>query len=214
MRRRLDDVATGLLVVCALAVTALALRHQFRKPRNILEPRRLSHWTALAREGHWRGPTDAKVIIIEFADFQCTACERVRFAIDSVLARHPQVALVFRHYPLRMTHLDSDAAANAAECAGSQGRFFQFASKLFDRQNYIGKVPWRDFASESGVGDLDAFDRCVRANRFGRKVERDAAVGDSIGVFATPTLIVNGVVGTGAVTTRELERYVESFLRP
>lgn len=140
----------------------------------------------------------------------CPWCERVRFVLDTVRRRFPDLALVYRHYPLRLTHPYSDAAAGASECAGEQGRFFEFAGALYNRQKDIGRLPWREFARVSGVPDTAQFDECIRSNRFQERVDRDAWVGDSLGIVGTPTLIVNGVVLTGAIAAQDLERQVQA----
>lgn len=202
---------TLVLVGCAVVLTGFAARNQLRDTRPPLPEATVPSWREMAAVGHRRGPTSAPSVILEFADFQCTACERVRFSIDSVLARHPDdVALVYRHFPLRLTHPHSDAAANAAECAAAHGRFFEFATALFDEQNYIGRRAWSHFASRAGITDSTAFSACVDARTFASTVDRDAALADSIGVLGTPTLIINGRILAGAVSAAQIERALQA----
>jgi protein-disulfide isomerase len=205
---------TALLVLAALAAAVVATRAHTRAPAAGPAYRQLDDWRALSEGAHRRGPVDAPIEIVVFADFQCDACEQARFVLDAIRARHPdRVAVVYRHYPLRMTRTHADAAANAAECAGEQGRFFAFADALFDRQASIGRVPWTEYAGTAGVPDRARFEECVRAGAFLDVVERDAAAGDSIGVFALPTLIVNGRSFAGALTVADLERLIRDLAR-
>lgn len=213
MRKFLSDGVTIILVICAVALTSMAGRSQFQKSRNLLNERRVSNWQVLATEGHRRGSSHAQVPVIEFADFQCPSCALARFSLDTVLAKHPSdVALIFRHYPLRMTHPHALAAANAAECGGEQGRFFEFAEHLFSDQAAIGTRPWAEFAVAAGIPDTARFAACIRAQRYSTHVERDAAVGDSLDLIGTPTIIVNGKLLVGAIRTGVLEREVQQAL--
>ena len=211
MRRSLDDLMTFGLIAAAATMAGMAIRHYAAGPRVVSTTRSVEHWRMLAHDGHRRGPAAAPVTIVEFADFQCPSCERVRFSIDTVLTRHSaDVALVYRHYPLRMTHPYSDAAANAAECAADQGRFFELATAMFDSQSRLGYVSWSSLGARSGVRDTARFNRCVTGKWHAANVERDAAVGDSIGLFGTPTLIINGKLLVGALSTSELEHEVDA----
>src|SRR4051812_5846626 len=105
MRPSLDQLSTVVLVACAAAMVGMAARRQFSKPASAVTDRTVPGWRQLAATGHRAGPPAAAVTMIEFSDYQCPSCERLRFAIDTVLANHPtDVALVYRHYPLRLTH--------------------------------------------------------------------------------------------------------------
>jgi protein-disulfide isomerase len=87
------------------------------------------------------------------------------------------------------------------------------AAALYDRQGDLGRIPWKNFAEESGVPDLGRFEECTRSGRHRQRVERDAAVGDSIGILGTPTLIVNGLVLTGAIRVQDLAYHVQVALK-
>jgi protein-disulfide isomerase len=209
----LSNVATGVLVVCAVAITALVARREFfmAPPASgaVTELRQLDRWSHLAETGARMGPADAPVVIVEFSDFQCRFCAVVQTALAAIRTRYPErVAVVYRHFPLDAIHPHARAAANAAECAGEQGRFEAYHDALFAAQDSIGRTPWERFAEITAVADLDAFRRCIEENRYGVRVEQDAQLAAQLGLEATPTLIVNGVVYTGAPSEAELERLV------
>lgn len=209
MSPRLENVTTALLLLCALAVTGMAAQRQLKAPPEE-EPRTVTGWEAYARDGHVQGPANAPVQIVEFADFQCQACERMRYPLDTIRARYPNdVAVTYRHYPLRLTHPHAVAAANAAECAGDESRFFQMHHVLFADQWRIGKRSWTSFAVQAGVRDTVAFSDCTKSMRYAERIERDAAMADSMGIAGTPTLIINGRVFIGAIRTGQLEREVK-----
>lgn len=212
-----SNLLTGILVVCATVVTAAVLRRELLDPplpaqaAAVAALRQIDDWEALAAEGAVMGPADAPVRIVEFSDFQCPFCRVVQETLAAVRARHPdRVAIVYRHLPLDALHPHARAAANAVECAGEQGRFAEYHDGLFAAQDSIGVRSWDHFAEEAGLPDLDAFRQCVAENRYADRVERDALLAAELGLEATPTLIVNGTVYSGAPPEEELERLVRA----
>lgn len=210
----LSNLLTGILVVCAVLVTAVVLRRELLDPPLPAEAavsalRQVEDWEELAREGTVMGPADAPVRIVEFSDFQCPFCRVVQETLAAVRSRHPErVAIVYRHLPLDAIHPHARAAANAVECAGEQGRFAEYHDRLFELQDSIGTMPWDRYAADAAVPDLEAFRRCVTENRYADRVERDARLAAELGLDVTPTLIVNGTIYPGAPTEEELERLV------
>lgn len=211
MKRHVENALTLTLLTVAVILVVAAL---WRDPRQAAPPEiRLPNWERLAEEGHRLGPAAPAVTMIVFSDYSCPSCERARFAVDTVLAAYQKdLALVYRHSPMRLTYLHSDSAANAAECAAEQGRFFEFSRALYDRQNYIGRIPWREFAATAMLGNPDEFERCLREMRHASTVERDAWVADSIGLVGMPTIIVDGEVHSGPMETARLDGIVRKAL--
>jgi protein-disulfide isomerase len=211
----ISNLATGVLVACALAVTAAVVRRDLFPARAgaqpDLTPRPVSNWTQLLSAGEWMGPKDAPVRIVEFSDFQCPFCARTHPAVEAVRRRHPNtVAVLYRHFPLDPIHPYARPAALAAECAAEQGRFDAYARLLFAQQDSIGTKPWTRFAADAGVGDGAAFDRCVDEMRPAAAVERDVRAGRGVKVEVTPTLVINGTLRPGAVTESQLESLVRA----
>src|SRR3989344_868387 len=82
-----------------------------------------------------RGPAEAKVTVVEFSDLQCPACRAVQPAIAQVINKYPdQVRVIFRHFPLKTIHTYAQLAAQAAEAAGEQDKFWEMHDLLFNRQ--------------------------------------------------------------------------------
>jgi protein-disulfide isomerase len=214
MKMTLSDVFTGIMAVCALAVTGLVVRNEVAGPAAAAEVKFVSNWQSVAREGTVMGRPDAPVQIIEFSDFQCPFCARVQAALREVRERHPgQVAVVFRHFPLTSIHPHAVAAAEASACAADQGRFEAYHDALFARQKEIGVATWDDFAREANIVDIDAFGECVRTRRHADAVQRDADAAARIGLRVTPTLIINGKGVGGMQTADELDALVAEALR-
>lgn len=214
-RNLLSNLATGVLVACAVAVTALAVRHElFTRPAPAqeapqLQARRIDRWTALLDRGQWMGRSDAPVRIVEFSDFQCPFCAKAQPVLDAVRRRHPdRISVLYRHFPLDQIHPYARPAAAAAECAGAQGRFEAFATRVFAQQDSFGAKPWSRFAREAGVADSAAFERCLLAPGTLAALDRDVRAGESVQVQVTPTLIINGTLYPGAPSESELEKLV------
>lgn len=213
------NLLTGVLVVCALVITAVVVRREFfglpaPVAAALAEPRETGRWDELAAsDGHWEGPADAPVRIVEFSDFQCRFCARVQPTLEAVREKYgDRVAVAYRHFPLDAIHPHARAAGLAVECAGEQGRFKAYHDALFARQDSIGTTGWDAFAREAGVPDAAAFEACMAEGRWNDRVARHAALGESVGVDVTPTLIVNGRVLSGAVPQAELERWIDRAL--
>lgn len=215
MKDTIANLLTGVLVVCALLVTGLVVRREFFTPPapSPLAERRVENWEPLAVGGSVIGAQDAPVRIVAFSDFQCPFCARVNAGLDRVRANDPErVAVVYRHFPLQSIHPAAFAAANAAECAGAQGKFQPYHDVLFAAQDSIGRRAWDSYAQEAGVPDLAEFGKCVEEERFRDRVAADLAAGEKLGVTGTPTFIFEGRMISGLPAPDQLDEWVKDAL--
>jgi len=146
--------------------------------------------------GDWyRGNLDAKVVVIEFSDFQCPFCrrhvEQTQPGLDEQFVDTGDVLWIFKHFPLQI-HPQAPAAGVAAECAGDQGQFWEMHHLLFANMSawsINNPAPvFAGFATELGL-DLDAFDACVNDPATAQRVSSDMNDGAPF-VQGTPTFIV------------------------
>ena len=93
-------------------------------------------------------------------------------------------------------------------CAAQQGRFEAYHDRLFAQQDSIGSKAWERFAAEAGIGDMDAFSRCMRDERLLANVDRDKEVADAAGIRLTPSVIIDGTLIPGALSEAELEKWI------
>lgn len=166
------------------------------------------------------GPSDARVTIVEFADFQCPACGAAQPVLKNLLEAYPQQArLVFRHFPLTELHDSAQAAAEAAEAARVQGKFREMHDKLFEEQD-----AWSDLSDSEARNsfeqyaqtlslDVERFKRELNEHTHQARTQEDRADGTSLGVRGTPTLFVNSKLYTGQVTLNALKAVVEEELK-
>ena len=146
---------------------------------------------------HVRGPANAPVTIEEFSDFQCPTCGRMHPIVKQLLAKYPQqVRLVFRHYPLAQIHPYARESARAAEAAGEQGKFWEMADLLYEKQAEWSKAtPARpyfvQYAQQLGL-DVGRFQQDIDSTSIAMRVVNDERRAVSRKLGGTPTFIVNG----------------------
>ena len=140
-----------------------------------------------------KGPKDAKVVLVEFSDFQCPFCGR--FSKDTI----PQVQTdyvdtgkikyVFSDYPLETIHPFAFKAAEAASCAGEQGQFWKMHDHLFANQTALKPEDLTKYAEEIGL-DKSKFQQCLDTQQRASTVRKSMALADNAGVSSTPTVMV------------------------
>ncbi len=162
-----------------------------------------------------KGPEDAPVVIVEFSDYQCPFCKRWRMQVYDRLFETfgDKVRLVYRDFPLESLHPEAVPAAVAANCAGEQGKYWEYHDKLFLGGRPLGEETYRAYAEELGL-DMDAFEACLASEEQRQEVLKDLEDGLRLGVRGTPTFFINGIPVVGAqpfevfqqVIQQELER--------
>jgi protein-disulfide isomerase len=139
-----------------------------------------------------RGPASAPVTIVEFTDFQCPACAAMHPVIEEVLKSYgDKVRFVVRDFPLDR-HENARKAAEAANAANAQGKFFEYIALLFKRQNALDVPSLKKYATEIGL-DRAKFDAALDRGVYQAEVKRDIEEAEMYGVGVTPTIFVNGV---------------------
>ena len=138
-----------------------------------------------------RGDANAAVTIVEFTDFQCPSCAAMNPILDEVLKFYGnKVRLVVRDFPLAM-HANASKAAEAANAAYAQGKFFEYAALLFKRQDALDVPSLKKYATEIGL-DRARFDQALDSGKYAAEVKHDMDDGQIYGVGSTPTIFVNG----------------------
>ncbi|HEX8252831.1 MAG TPA: thioredoxin domain-containing protein [Thermoanaerobaculia bacterium] len=159
-----------------------------------------------------RGGANARVIITEFADFECTFCKEAQQALRELVLAYPDdVRVVYRHYPIA-AHQNAVPAAQAGFCAGEQKRFWQFHDALFAAPR-VTPQSIRDAAVAAGV-DQDRFDACVASDASRLAVDRDVEAARLAGVTGTPALFINGRRFRHKIDLHTLQSAVARHLQP
>ncbi|MET7404087.1 Na+/H+ antiporter NhaA [Streptomyces parvulus] len=164
------------------------------------------------RHDHVRGPADAAVTLVEYGDFECPYCGRAEGVVRDLLGSETDVRYVWRHLPLTDVHPQAQAAAEAAEAAARQGRFWDMHDLLLDRQDELGERDLLRHARELGL-DMEVFREDLKRRRGARRIAEDVDSADLSGVSGTPTFFVNGRRHHGAYDIGALKRAVEQARR-
>ena len=139
-----------------------------------------------------RGVANAPVTVVEFTDFQCPACAAMHPVLEEVLKSYgDKVRFVVRDFPLSQ-HENAQKAAEAANAANEQGKFFEYIALLFQRQKALDVASLKKYASELGL-NRTRFDAALDRGVYAAEIQRDIEDGEIYGVGSTPTIFVNGV---------------------
>jgi protein-disulfide isomerase len=139
-----------------------------------------------------RGDASAPVTIVEFTDFQCPACAAMHPVLEEVLKSYGnRVRFVVRDFPLNQ-HENARKAAEAANAANAQGKFFEYIAVLFKNQKALDVASLKKYASDLGL-DRTKFDAALDRGMYAAEVKKDITDGELYGVGSTPTIFVNGV---------------------
>jgi protein-disulfide isomerase len=146
--------------------------------------------------GYSRGDVNAPVTIVEFTDFQCSACGAMYPIIEDTLKPYGnRVHFVIRNFPLTSLHANAFRAAQAAAAANAQGKFWEYIDYLFKNQNSLDDDSLKKYATQTGL-DRKRFDAELESGKYDEQIRRDIEDGETYGVEATPTVFINGVMLT------------------
>lgn len=152
----------------------------------------MSESIRIEEHDHLRGTRDARVTLVEYGDFQCPYCARAHGALTELMEQHEgRVALVYRHLPLSDLHPFAMPAAEAAEAAGAQGKFWEMHDALFENQGMLDEDALPALAAGMGV-DLQRFAQELKDGKHASRVEADAEQAGTLGARGTPTFFING----------------------
>jgi protein-disulfide isomerase len=169
--------------------------------------------------GHFRGPENAKVTLVEFGDYQCPSCKAFHPVVQETLSRYPtQVRLEFHHYPLVSIHPNAMAASLAAEAAGEQGKYWEMHDLLFETQEQWSKAPNAEpeFLALAGRLGLDqnAFMQALRSPQLQDRILQDVVRAREGNVEAVPTFFIDGQKQNLNLSINAFVDAIESRLKP
>lgn len=152
---------------------------------------------AIATDDHTTGPDDAKVVVVEYADFQCPTCKAFDPIVTRISAEYStKVKYIYRYFPLNAIHKNAMLASVSAEAAGKQGKFFEMKKKLFEGQttwaeSLDAKATFLTYAKDIGL-DMKKFEADMVDASTVDRVNRDLKEANSLTLQGTPSFIING----------------------
>ena len=142
---------------------------------------------------HIQGPVDAPVTLLEYGDYECPYCGAAYPIVKEVQARMGErLRFVFRNFPITTSHPHAEQAAEAAEGAANQGRFWEMHDVLYENQSRLGESDLRSYAETLGL-DVEQFDKELAEHVHAARVREDFMSGVRSGVNGTPTFYIDGV---------------------
>lgn len=158
------------------------------------------------------GDAKAPVTIVQFAEYQCYYCNKVQPTLDSLLADYKgKVKLVYKDFPLE-NHQRALPAAVAARCAGEQGKYWEMSRVLLGNQQALTDEDFGTYASQLSL-DVEKFETCRNSGEMEPLVRAGFTLGQEVGVAATPTFYVNGLLVSGAQPYDQFKAIIEQELK-
>lgn len=154
-----------------------------------------------------RGPTDARVTVIEYADFQCPYCRQLHKELLDLQGKIP-FRWVYRDYPLAI-HPQADQLAEASLCAAAQGKFWQFADAAFEEADKDAQPGFLEhLGQELGLNDIK-LRQCLASGETRTVMQQAITQGNELDIFGTPTFFINGKRYVGVIS----ESHLKTLLR-
>ncbi len=191
---------------------AQSLRNKYKVEIKIKKPKKAKMQVKLNGDEPTKGDNKAKIVVVEFSDFQCPFCKRAASNGASIVKEYgDKVKYVFKQFPLSF-HDKAHKASEASLCMHDQGKFFEYHDKLFENNQALEEADLKKYATEVG-GDAAKFEECLKSGKNKAKVDRDMADGQKYGVSGAPTYFVNGEAVVGAVPYEEIKKVIDEALK-
>ena len=159
----------------------------------IIEPEVAHLSPPVTERDHVRGPDTASVTLVEYGDYECPYCRMAHGIVQQVEeVLGDRLRFVFRHFPLTQAHPHAELAAEAAEAAGAQGRFWEMHDTLYQNQEHLEAPALVRYAAAIGL-DLPRFEGDLVERAFAPRVREHFLSGVHSGVNGTPTFFINGI---------------------
>ncbi|MCP5463861.1 MAG: thioredoxin domain-containing protein [Deltaproteobacteria bacterium] len=158
-----------------------------------------------------KGPKGAPITIVEFSEYQCPFCKRARPTIDRILKDYEgKVHYVFRDFPLSF-HKQAKDAANAAHCAGDQGKYWEYSEMLWASQGKHSTEKLKSIGQDLKLNQ-EQFEKCMSSNKYYAEIDKDQRQGSSYGVSGTPAYFINGMFLSGAQPFEAFKELIDEEL--
>jgi len=161
------------------------------------------------------GDKNAPVTIVEFSDYECPFCGRfysqTEGQIKSEYIDTGKVKLIYRDFPLLRLHKNAQKAAEAAECAGEQDKYYEMHDMLFENGVTGGVTTFKGYAKSLGL-DTAKFDKCLDSGAMTKEIAKDVADAQAVGVQGTPAFYINGKLISGAQPYSVFKTAIDSAL--
>lgn len=162
---------------------------------------------------YFYGNPRARVTVVEFGDFECPACRAAEESAQKIRTHFgDKIRFAFRQFPLAAIHPYAEKAAQASECAGQQGKFWQAVNVLYEHQSDLKVSALERYAREMGL-NTGKFNACLQDDKMASRVAQDVKDGEALGVHATPTFFVDGHMIVGPIAYPQFKQLIDNELK-
>lgn len=208
-------VVAGALIVAGAIIYSAKISSSDKGADDLGNNKEFKESTGLSVEGEpILGNPVAKVMIIEFSDFQCPFCARYTLETFPQLKQEfvdtGKVKVAFKNFPLA-NHANAGITAEASECANDQGRFWEYKTTLFQNQQFLAANDLKKYAKDLGLNEQE-FIGCFDSKKYSNEVNGDLSDGVAAGVTGTPTFFINGEKLVGAYPFSEFQKIINQKL--
>lgn len=207
-------VILGVIVATVVIIAGGAWYASRNQPTELGQKLSPSQISRLVHDGDPTvGPTDAKVTVVEFGDFQCPACGQLYAPLKEVMQMYKDkpVRFVFRQFPLTQAHENAQLAAESSLAAETQGKFWEMHDIMFENQTKLTRPDLEAYAQQVGL-NMDQFRQALDQRTYQDAVGQDVADGNALGIQGTPTVYINGVQYTGQYSVSALQTVIDKAL--
>jgi protein-disulfide isomerase len=169
--------------------------------------------TPVGQTDHVLGRQGAHVTVVEYGDFECQYCHLAYGGVKILLSRyHDRVRFVYRHFPLSAWHPLAEGAAEAAEAAGAQHKFWPMYQQMFEQHHGLKPAALRQYAAALEL-DMERYDYDMKAHTYLQRVREHQQSGLASHVRGTPGFFVNGVIQDVTFGMEHLDQAIAAALR-
>ncbi len=198
-------------VVMAIEVQKEAVLQNSNLLQNLTPQVNAKDLVETADDPYW-GPEDAKLVIVEFGDFQCPYCLQAYPIMKQIRNEYSdRIKLIFRDFPNIASHPDAINAALAADCANEQGQFWPYHDQLFDNQKNLSLENLKLLAAQINLNS-NQFNDCLDNKKYMPEIQDDMQDGLKLGISGTPTFFINGIKVPGVIPYETLKLIIDKSL--
>ena len=159
----------------------------------------------------YAGGKDARIVIVEFSDFQCPYCTQAFPTVREIISTYgDQIKFIYRDFVNSKIHPQAQKSAEAGECASEQDKFWEMHDKMFINTD-LTVSSLKQYATEVGM-NMDQFNECIDSDRYYEEVQQDFASGIVSGVDGTPTFFINGAKFEGAINVDNFKSIIDQLI--
>jgi len=197
LRQEIESLKAGIGAVQRDVQDIKNLLQSLRQPAAPPSPVTPESMEMSLTDAHAKGGAGARLVLVEFSDFQCPFCGRVEPTIHQLEQKYEgKIHFAFKNYPLPF-HNNAQGAAEAAEAAKAQGKFWQMHDKMFANQQALDRASLEKYAAQIGL-NVDKFKADLDSGKYKSAIEAQTKEGSTIGVTGTPAVFINGRRISGA----------------